>query len=70
MKGDIIRGKSGELFMQGYKGKGMCANCHYSYERTRPGKTTKMKVCGYYGSACELVSRNCPGIRILKSPNQ
>lgn len=50
---------------QGYKGKGMCSNCYYSYDKTSPnGK--KFLMCQKYGKWCYLVSRNCPGIPIFK----
>lgn len=52
------------VYSLGFKGKGMCAHCSWHY--INPDEPT-VKICGYYGSECKLVSRNCSGIKQLKS---
>jgi len=52
------------IYKAGFKGKGMCSHCAYS--SPKEGEPTVM-MCKQYASECKLVSRNCPGIPVLKS---
>lgn len=52
------------VYKEGFKGKGMCAHCWYRTKEI-PGRRGNW-LCGFYGSACKQVSRNCTGIKILK----
>lgn len=53
-------------FHKGYKGKGMCGACAYQQGTVA---NSNLKLCSWYQSTCKQVSRNCPGIRILKDGN-
>ena len=49
----------------GYKGKGMCAACVYSYKGGHPTMPDAL-CCKWYNSLCRLVCRNCSGAKVLK----
>lgn len=52
--------------LRGYKGKGMCKHCAYS----QPSPVDPKKLlCSWYVSMCKAVSRNCPGIPLVKNKN-
>jgi len=52
------------IYIQGFKGKGMCKNCGFSYpDEDDPN----FLYCSMYQSKCKLVSRNCLGIPALKT---
>lgn len=55
-----------EIFVEGYKGRGMCAKCAFSEIIKLPTNKNNVLSCKYYGSLCRLVSRNCSGIKLLK----
>lgn len=56
------------VYHKGFKGKGMCSWCRHSmfYPQLEYKNTL---YCGWYESACKLVSRNCWGIRAIRENN-